>query len=127
MGRYYHGDIEGKFMFAVQPSNAADRFGVTGYAGPLQYYFTGKDIPDVEAELEEIEDQFGELKHCLLAYFDLYETPEDAPITFTEYLEKGGKPKLNEALFSEYADYILGKKILKCLQQHDECNFEAEI
>ena len=24
MGRYYHGDIEGKFWFAVQSSNDAD-------------------------------------------------------------------------------------------------------
>ncbi len=127
MGRYYTGDIEGKFVFAVQGSDAADRFGVTGECRELHYYFSSKNIPDVEAELEEIENQFGELKHCLLAYFDLYETPENAPITFTEYLEKGGKPKLNEALFSEYADYILGKKILKCLEEHTECSFEAEM
>lgn len=24
MGRYYNGDIEGKFLFAVQPSNAGE-------------------------------------------------------------------------------------------------------
>ena len=30
MGRYYSGDIEGKFAFAVQSSNDADFFGVTG-------------------------------------------------------------------------------------------------
>ena len=99
MGRYYHGDIEGKFMFGVQSSDAAEVW-CYWLCWTTTDYFTGKDIPDVEAELEEIEDQFGKLKHCLLAYFDLYETPEDAPITFTEYLEKGGKPKLNEALFS---------------------------
>jgi len=27
MGRYYYGDIQGKFMFAVQPSDAGERFG----------------------------------------------------------------------------------------------------
>ena len=27
MGRYYYGDIEGKFMFAVQSSDAGERFG----------------------------------------------------------------------------------------------------
>ena len=31
MGRYYWGDIDGKFGFAVQTSNDADFFGVTGY------------------------------------------------------------------------------------------------
>ena len=38
MGRYYSGDIEGKFWFAVQSSNAADRFG--GIVKP--YYFEDK-------------------------------------------------------------------------------------
>ena len=27
MGRYYSGDIEGKFMFAIQSSDAPERFG----------------------------------------------------------------------------------------------------
>ncbi len=33
MGRYYSGDIEGKFWFAVQSSYAADRFGVIMISG----------------------------------------------------------------------------------------------
>ena len=31
MGRWYSGDVEGKFWFGIQDSNAADRFGVTGH------------------------------------------------------------------------------------------------
>ena len=31
MGRYYNGDIEGKFWVAVQPSDAAARFGGRNY------------------------------------------------------------------------------------------------
>lgn len=31
MGRYYSGDIEGKFWVAIQNSDAAERFGLTGY------------------------------------------------------------------------------------------------
>lgn len=31
MGRYYNGSIEGKFWFGVQSSDAAERFGLTGY------------------------------------------------------------------------------------------------
>ena len=30
MGRYYNGDIDGKFWFGVQSSNDADFFGATG-------------------------------------------------------------------------------------------------
>ena len=33
MGRYYNGDIEGKFWFAVQSSDDADFFGQQGEAG----------------------------------------------------------------------------------------------
>ena len=39
MGRYYSGDIDGKFMFATQSSYAADRFGSEGYTNYVQYYF----------------------------------------------------------------------------------------
>ena len=30
MGRYYRGDIEGKFLFGIQESNDADFFGTKG-------------------------------------------------------------------------------------------------
>ena len=33
MGRYYNGDIEGKFWFGVQSSDDADFFGVDGHLG----------------------------------------------------------------------------------------------
>ena len=36
MGRYYDGDINGKFMFAVQSSSAADRFGSEGHNNYLE-------------------------------------------------------------------------------------------
>ena len=35
MGRYYSGDINGKFWFALQSSNAASRFG--GYENEPNY------------------------------------------------------------------------------------------
>ena len=39
MGRYYGGDIEGKFWFGVQSSSDADHFGIEGQASELNYYF----------------------------------------------------------------------------------------
>jgi hypothetical protein len=45
MGRYITGDIERKLWFAVQNSNAADRFGVTGYEPAyLEYQFEQDDL-----------------------------------------------------------------------------------
>ena len=43
MGRYYTGDIEGKFAFGVQASDAADQFGVEGQTPEyLEYYFSAQ-------------------------------------------------------------------------------------
>jgi len=52
MGRYYYGDIDGKFWFGVQSSDAADRFGKTGHApSHLEYYFEIDDLPMVGKEI----------------------------------------------------------------------------
>ena len=64
MGRYYHGDIEGKFMFGVQSSSDADFFGVEGQASYLNYYYSKEDLPKVEEGIKECEGVLGEyLKH----------------------------------------------------------------
>ena len=48
MGRYYGGDIEGKFCFGVQDSGDADFFGVEGFQPHiLEYYFEQEDLPKV--------------------------------------------------------------------------------
>ena len=53
MGRYYSGDIDGKFWFALQSSDAADRFGVTGtQPNYLHYYFDDSDLEAVEEEIK---------------------------------------------------------------------------
>ena len=61
MGRYYNGDIEGKFWFAVQSSDASERFGGTGYQPAYTEYDFGEDdfggdVFDVEEEAEEDQD-----------------------------------------------------------------------
>ena len=128
MGRYYDGDICGKFMFGVQSSLAADRFGVSGTVpGYLDYYFNQDDLNGIERGLKEIENNFGELRDSLLAYFDLYKDPDDAPLSFHVYLEKGNKPKLDKDLLSEYADYVLGKRIYNCVKEQGDCTFTAEL
>jgi len=128
MGRYYDGDICGKFMFGVQSSLAADRFGVSGTVpGYLDYYFNQDDLNGIERGLKEIENNFGELRDSLLAYFDLYKDPDDAPLSFHVYLEKGNKPKLDKNLLSEYADYVLGKRIYNCVKEQGDCTFTAEL
>jgi len=121
MGRYYSGDISGKFWFAVQDSDAADRFGQTGNTpNVLTYYYQDEDIPQVKAEIEKIEASIDLDK--ITKFFDKggkgYGGYDD------EMLEKAGIT-YNE--LKEYADLLLGRKILGCLEDSGECEFEAEI
>ena len=45
MGRYYDGDIEGKFWFAVQSSNAPERFGAQEFEpSHINYYFDEEQL-----------------------------------------------------------------------------------
>jgi len=111
MGRYYTGDIEGKFCFAVQSSYAADRFGFEGTPSHINYHFNESDIPHIENELKNIEDSI-----------DLNDVKEYYESTDGESLS-GIHPNDH----SDYADYILGRKILDQLKMNGECNFEAEL
>ena len=44
MGRYYRGDINGKFWFAIQDSDDADFFGSKGEPpNTLEYYFDAEE------------------------------------------------------------------------------------
>ena len=60
MGRYYHGDIEGKFMFAVQSSDDADFFGVVGQPPDthLEYCFTDEDLPKIKKPHKPVAPQY---------------------------------------------------------------------
>lgn len=119
MGRYYSGDIEGKFWFGVQSSDAADRFGVTGQVPNfLEYYFSDDDKKYVEAGLKVIEDKLGDQLQKMDEFFNNNYGYND------EMLKNAG---IDEEFLSEYADYQLGKQILECLNDQGYCEFTAEL
>jgi len=124
MGRYFSGDIEGKFWFAVQASDAADRFGVTGTSpNYLNYYFNTNNLQSIRDEIGVILKNLGEYRNKLDEFFDkkcYYNNKE-----LQEYL-KVDENKLRY-LLSEYADLHLGEKILKCVEENGSCEFEAEL
>jgi len=116
MGRYYSGDIEGKFMFAVQSSDAADRFGSTGERPEqLDYYFNRED--HMETILEEL-DSLKENYEKVAKFFEdkdgyTQQDLKDAAIT--------------DAEMSDYADYNLGMNIKEGLEEQEDIYFTAEI
>jgi hypothetical protein len=119
MGRYYNGDINGKFWFAVQPSNSADRFGVQGFQPEyIEYQFREDDKPGVEAELKKIEKVLGDQLQLMEDFFSQHLCYTDDKLT-----ENG----IDLSKLRDYADYKLGKKILDCLNENGYCEFTAEL
>jgi len=117
MGRYYNGDIEGKFWVAVQSSDAADQFGVDGIApSSLEYYFYEDNIPAVKAGIKKIRDR--------LDYDKVHGFFEDSGWYSRDDLEEEG---ITDEEVSDYADLILGEKILECLEDNGDCSFTAEL
>lgn len=137
MGRYYDGDIHGKFAFGVQSSTAADRFGVTGQTpGYLDYYFDESDLQGVKDELNNIVSKFGVHGFALATYFNLgyYDHNNKHHVSFPDYLGKAGyidDPsnyfKNKDGLLEEYYDYYLGYKIMKCIEETGQCSFTADL
>jgi len=133
MGRYYHGDIEGKFWFAVQSSNDADFFGVEGEATHVNYYYDEDHLDQVKEGIKDCKSSLGGYKKLLDNFFktDGKEGYNDKMLT--DYLNKnanhsGTHSENGVKFFLEwYARLELGKQILKCIKDNGQCNFEAEL
>ena len=124
MGRYYNGDIEGKFWFAVQSSDAADRFGVYGQTpNYLEYYFGEESLETVQNELKRIEEKYKDIFIKIKKFFEEKNSYSDEVLA--SYLNVSEK-EVQEFL-REYADYELGKKIEKSIIENGQCVFQAEL
>ena len=124
MGRYYTGDIEGKFWFGVQSSTDASFFGGDeSESNCFDYYFDQSDLPEIKAGLKKCQEKLGKYKEKLDKFF------------------KGGEGYTDEELVKEldtsvmkvkkllkwYARLGLGEKILKSVKENGVCQFEAEL
>lgn len=118
MGRYYSGDINGKFWFGVQNSDAADRFGVTGDTPSyLSYYFDESNLEEVTAEIESIKENLGDQLQVIEAFFAKNNGYNDDMLV---------EANITRRELSEYADLKLGIQIKECIEKNNECAFEAE-
>lgn len=127
MGRYYSGDIEGKFWFIVQPSNAANRFGVQGTQNTqdtITYDFDKENLTEVNAELDRILNNLGDNKEKLDAFFEEHNTYTETKLAKFMCLDSENKLRY---ILREYADYYLGKQIVDCIKEKGYCSFDAEL
>jgi hypothetical protein len=130
MGRYYNGDIDGKFWFGVQASDDADFFGVSGYEpNYLEYNFEEDDLPAVEEGLKECYAELGANKERLDKFFKerkSYNSDQIVEYWMAEYSEDISD-KVVSGLLMWYARLELGQKIYDCLKQNGQCEFRAEL
>ena len=129
MGRYYHGDIEGKFMFGVQSSSDADFFGVEGQASYLNYYYSKEDLPKVEEGIKECEGVLGEyLKHIDHFFKENDSFNNERLARYLGNVLNKNVTENNVAFNLEwYARLELGREIGDCIKENDQCYFEAEL
>ena len=119
MGRYYSGEIEGKFWFGIQSSIAADRFGVShNEPNYVEYYYSEEDLEGVVEEIKVIEDNLGDKLEVMDKFFDSVDGYNN------KQLEELG---ISRDDLSEYADLKLGIKIRDCIKENGRCMFDAEL
>lgn len=120
MGRYYSGDIEGKFWFAVQSSTVAgDRFGcVESHPEVIDYYADEDHLPTINEELKAIEKKMGDQMLKYDKFFEEHNSYNDHML-----VEEG----LNVKLLEDYADYRFGIKLRDCIIEQGSCSFTAEL
>tara|TARA_R100000458_G_scaffold17138_1_gene14857 strand:+ start:442 stop:828 length:387 start_codon:yes stop_codon:yes gene_type:complete len=128
MGRYYHGDIEGKFWFGIQSSTDAEFFGAEGYRpNELNYYFSEEDLKKVTHKIKICEKELGKDLGRLAKFFKEHHMYNDDRLMkhwIDEYDDYSFdvKDKLEW-----YARHILGVKIRKCIEDFGSCSFTAEL
>lgn len=136
MGRYYEGDIEGKFWFGIQSSNDADFFGSAGFQPDyLEYYFDEEHLDKIQKGLDECSQHLDYRKDLLDDFFKKnngYTREQicellDIPVPKTGIsVEEHNKSKYHYYLMW-YARYELGKKILDRVKSDKFCSFRAEL
>lgn len=107
MGRYYNGDIEGKFMFGVQCSTSGERFGAQEVASNWIDYEIDRDDFEIlfNDQMKKLNEN-GAVSKCK-EFFEWVDK-ENNNLYSTKDQEKFG---ITHADLSDYADYRLGMQI----------------
>jgi len=124
MGRYYSGDIEGKFRFGVQQSDDASFFGgEENHPSYLEYYFDETHKKSIEAGIAKCHGALRgyetKLADCLKN--DALHSDRDVAAAL------GVSTQELQRLYVWCARLELGEKIRKCVGKNGSCSFEAEL
>lgn len=129
MGRFYSGDIEGKFWFAVQSSDDAEHFGA--YQRDVIEYTVPNDEA-VQKGIDKCRRELSGYKKLLDKFFDIIDGGYNNKMII-EYLESNGMEANEDIvrhLLENYARLELGLKIKNYFDENpdaEELYFEAEL
>ena len=124
MGRYYGGDIEGKFWFGVQSSDDADHFGDIGEPNEINYYFDKNDhLDNINEGIKKCLKGLGDWKDKLDKFFKKNDSYNDEMLWDQIKLSKENKKKILKL----YARLELGNQIKECVEKNGQCSFHAEL
>jgi len=124
MGRYYSGDIEGKFWFGVQASDDASFFGGSEEEpNYTAYYFNTDDLKTIKKGITKCKTKLKGYKTKIDKFFKNCGgyTEESLAKEIATSTEK------TKELLEWYARLELGQKILKCVKKQEYCSFDAEL
>jgi hypothetical protein len=126
MGRYYDGDIEGKWWFGVQSSTTPERFGAD--ATFVDYRICNDD--DFKDEMKELKKGLGDKRKTLDEFFKKNNGYNDAMLMefFKAKYPNYTKENLTTDL-SDYADYQFGLDVAEYFKETGEnyCNLSSEL
>jgi hypothetical protein len=128
MGRYYSGDIKGKFWCGFQESYDADFFGVKGTVPDyIEYCFEKENLPDIKNGVNTCIKELKPYKDEITRFFSKggegYEGYNKEMLAKSLKVDK----RKAESLLKWYARLELGQKILKQVKKEGSCYFEAEL
>ena len=121
MGRYYRGDIEGKFWVAVQSSDDGEYFGMRDSQNYIEYY--SDDLELAEEGVKECLQILGKYKKEIDKYFTEYSSYTNEELAKTLNISVDN---LTEVL-EWYARLLLGNKIVACKQEQGYRLYSAKI
>ena len=124
MGRYYHGDIEGKFWFGIQPSDDPKFFGAEEEAPDYISYYT-EDLKAIEVGIKSCKKHLGKYYKDVHHFFT--ETVNDPNYAQRLHEWLNISEVKAENLMGWYARLELGEKMYKQVKEHGSCAIEAEI
>lgn len=130
MGRYYTGDINGKWWFAVQSSDTPERFG--GQKTSIEYIICNDE--EFQEAMKKLETSLGENLKIFDEFFDKKDRYNNEKLV--EFFQDKGinqpKEKLQvdiKYLLSDYADYKFGLEAAKYFEDTEAefCYITSEL